>query len=68
LPSAKEAGGRRVVLTRDPDGHAIGTARGGFAVLSVPVFCRGLVERIAAGAPYDSDVSGIRIDTDYLLA
>jgi hypothetical protein len=68
LPTAKEACGRRVVLTAESDGQAIDTSKNGLAVLSVPAFCKDLVERIAAEAPDDWDASGIQIDTDYRLA
>jgi hypothetical protein len=68
LPTAEKACGRRVVLTPDRDGQAIDTSKDGLVVLSVPAFCKDLVERIAAEAPDDWDVSGIRIDTDYRLA
>jgi hypothetical protein len=68
LPAAEKACGRRVVLTPDRDGQAIDTSKDGLAVLSVPAFCKDLVERIAAEAPDDWDVSGIRIDMDYRLA
>jgi hypothetical protein len=68
LPTAEEACDRRVILTPDLDGEAIDTSKDGLAVLSVPAFCKDLVERIAAEAPDDWDVSGIRIDTDYRLA
>jgi hypothetical protein len=59
-----------VLLTDDRDGYAIDTGTDGVALVSVPVFCGCLVERIAAEAPHDWDRSrldvGFRLDLSLL--
>ena len=65
IPRAEAVFGRRVVLTADRDAYAVDTATPDLALVSVPVFCGGLVERIAAEVPNDWDVS--RIDTNYTV-
>jgi hypothetical protein len=62
LPGRGEAGGRQVVVD-DGGVYAVDTREDGFALVSVPVFCARLVERIASEAPNDWDVS--RIDVDF---
>jgi hypothetical protein len=64
-PNRGRARGRRVILTDDRDGYAVDTATDGVALVSVPVFCGRLVERIAAEAPNDWD--GSRLDVDFRL-
>jgi hypothetical protein len=59
----KKVGNRRVYLTQDQDAYALDTSRK--ALLSVPVFCRTLVERIAFEAHGLWDVS--EIDTNFEL-
>ena len=51
--------GRKVVFTDDPHGYAVDTTQPGLAVISVPVFCSRLVERIATAAPDSWDVSEV---------
>ncbi len=58
-PDPGRTGGRTVVFTNDPHGYAVDTAQPGLAVVSVPVFCSHLVERIAAAVPDAWDVSEV---------
>jgi hypothetical protein len=62
LPKPSTVGGRTVLLTPDVTAHAVDTSTPCRALVSVPVFCGRLVERIAAAAPqnWDTDL----IDTD----
>jgi hypothetical protein len=53
----KDAGGRNVVFTNDAGAYALDTSRPRLALLSVPVFCGYLVERIAAAVPEQWDLS-----------
>jgi hypothetical protein len=62
LPKPSMVNGRTVLLTSDVTAHAIDTSTSGRALVSVPVFCGRLVERIAAAAPQNWDTS--LIDTD----
>ena len=64
LPKPSTVSGRTVLLTSDVTAHAIdtSTSTSGRALVSVPVFCGRLVERIAAAAPQNWDTS--LIDTD----
>ncbi|MDV7220410.1 hypothetical protein [Streptomyces prunicolor] len=62
LPRPNSVSGRNVLLTSDVAAHAIDTSTSGRALVSVPVFCGRLVERIAAAAPQNWDTS--LIDTD----
>lgn len=62
LPKPTTIGKRKMVLIDDQDAHALDTSEKGRAILSVPVFCRCLVERIARDSPDRWDVS--EIDTD----
>jgi hypothetical protein len=66
LPKPEHASGRTVLLTRDAAGYALDTSREGFALVSVPVFCGRLVERIAAAAWMDWDKTLINTDVLYL--
>jgi hypothetical protein len=52
-----------MILTNDQNAHALDTSHNTHVALSVPVFCRCLVERIAYESPADWDVA--EIDTDY---
>jgi hypothetical protein len=56
------ARGRKVYLR---DACAVETSADGRALVSVPVFCGRLVERIAAEAPSDWDTSTIDTDVRY---
>ena len=60
-PRAVDAQNRRVVLTGDQTAHAVDTDTAGKANISVPVFCRCLVERIVANGPGNWD--GSLVDT-----
>jgi hypothetical protein len=64
-PTPEKAGRRKVVLTANHDAYALDTTAKGFALVSVPVFCGCLVERIAYEAPNDWDAS--LLDTDFRL-
>jgi hypothetical protein len=64
-PRPEKAGRRTVVVTPDRDAYALDTTEKGFALVSVPVFCGCLVERIAYEAPNDWDAS--LLDTDFRL-
>jgi hypothetical protein len=64
-PKPAKSCGRKVLLTDDRAAYALDTSRPGRALVSVPVFCGRLVERIAAEAPGDWDDS--LIDTNYRL-
>jgi hypothetical protein len=63
LPKPEVVGGRRVLLTANQDGYAVDAWTGRtdhgdpaeLILVSVPVFCGCLVERIAAEAPDDWD-------------
>lgn len=57
LPKSEKVHGRRMVLTPEHDAFALDTRFKGFAVLSVPVFCARLVERIINAAPDAWDTS-----------
>lgn len=56
-PSDVGVGGRRVLLTADRNAFAVDTSQPRVALVSVPVFCGRLVERIAAAAWEDWDTS-----------
>ena len=66
LPKPSQVSGRNVLLTPDHDAYALDTSHAGIALVSVPVFCARLVERIAAEAKGDWDVSLINTDYQYL--
>ena len=68
LPKLSETGGRKVLLSADRHACALDTSTHGEALLSIPVFCGELVERIAYEAPRDWDVSEINTDYPYLAA
>lgn len=53
---------RNVLLTADPHAHAVDTSRDGVALVSVPVFCGRLVERIAFAAWKDWDQELVNTD------
>jgi hypothetical protein len=57
--------GQKVLLSDDRATFAVDTSRDGHAVVSVPVFCGRLVERIATEVPREWDNS--LINTDYRL-
>ena len=63
LPLPSRTFGRGVLLTDDHEAYALDTSQPGRALVSVPVFCSRLVERIAAEAYGSWDVS--LINTDY---
>jgi hypothetical protein len=60
LPKPEDACGRRVVLTGSK-GYAVDTSRDGLAIVSVPVFCGRLVERVVHERPEGWDVSVINV-------
>ena len=66
LPKPGEVSGRKMLLTDDREGYALDTSREGVVLVSVPVFCARLVERIAAEARDDWDVSLLNTDYPYL--
>jgi hypothetical protein len=49
-PKQDKNSGRRVLLTNDRTAYTVDTSHDGLALVSVPVFCGRLVERIAAEA------------------
>jgi len=57
LPKPSAVFNRRAMMTREQDVYAVDTDRPSKALISVPVFCSRLVERIAFEAPYDWDTS-----------
>lgn len=63
IPKPERLGGRTLLLTDDRTAYALDTSQDGRALLSVPVFCGRLVERIAAEAPEEWDIS--LINTNY---
>jgi hypothetical protein len=65
-PKPEHTNGRRVLLSDDRDAYALDTSQVGLALVSVPVFCARLVERIVVEAPDEWDVS--LIDTAYHLS
>jgi hypothetical protein len=65
LPHPHKAHGRKVYLTPYRDACAVDTTASGRALVSVPVFCGRLVERIAAESPSDWDTSTIDTDAQY---
>jgi hypothetical protein len=64
-PKPGEIYERRMFLTADPSAFALDTSRDGLALLSVPVFCGYLVERLVTEAKDDWDKS--LIDTNFRL-
>lgn len=59
LPKPGKVGNRRVILHDEPNAFAVDTSRDGDVIISIPVFCGHLVERIAAEAPDDWDVASV---------
>ncbi len=64
-PNPEHTYGRKLLLTDDRAAHALDTSRDGLALVSVPVFCGRLVERVAIEVPNNWDVS--LINTRYPL-
>lgn len=64
VPKQAAVGDRNVLLTSAVDAYAVDTSDPKKILLSVPVFCGQLVERIAAEAPDQWDTSLIKIDTN----
>ena len=63
IPKPEKIGGRRLLLTSDHNAYAIDTNDRNVATVSVPAFCRGLVERIVAETPEQNwDTSLININ------
>jgi hypothetical protein len=62
IPKPSDVNNRRLILNGDPAGHAVDTDQPGLAIVSVPIFCSFLVERIAVQAKMSWDVS--LIDTN----
>jgi hypothetical protein len=56
-PKPSKVYGQDLLLTRDPAAFALDTTAPGRTLVSGPVFCRRLAERIAAEAPDDWDNS-----------
>jgi len=52
-PKPEKSCGQTVLLTNDHAAYVLDTSQDGRALVSVPVFCGRLVERIAAEAPDD---------------
>jgi hypothetical protein len=65
VPKPSRTHGRTVLLTSDPSRYAVDTSKRGQALVSVPVFCGHLVERIVAEAYDQWDVT--LLDTDIKL-
>ena len=65
LPRPSAVSDRKVLLTRDATAYAVDTSRADQVLVSVPVFCGRLAERIAHAAPQNWDTS--LIDTDFTL-
>lgn len=65
IPQPDAVHGRKLYLTPYQDAFAVDTSADGRALVSVPVFCGRLVERIAAEAPDDWDTSAIDTDAQY---
>lgn len=65
VPKPSRTHGRTVLLTSDPSRYAVDTSKGGQALVSVPVFCGHLVERIVTEAYDQWDVT--LLDTDVKL-
>jgi hypothetical protein len=61
-PKPERSCGRTVLLTDDRAAYALDASQDGRALVSVPVFCGRLVERITAEAPGDWDDSLINTD------
>ncbi|MGQ4429443.1 MULTISPECIES: hypothetical protein [unclassified Streptomyces] len=64
-PKPGAVNNRKVLLTSDAAAYAVDTSTTGQVLISVPVFCGRLVERIAHAAPRNWDTS--LIDTDIQL-
>jgi hypothetical protein len=64
-PKPSDVNGRTVLLTPDATAYAVDTSQTDRVLVSVPVFCGRLVERIAHAAPHNWDAS--LIDTDIEL-
>lgn len=62
-PKPGEVEGRKVLLTDDATAYAVDTSNADHVLVSVPVFCGRLTERIAHAAPQAWDSS--LIDTDF---
>jgi len=65
-PKPGKAAFRNVAFINDPDAYALDTRQPGVALLSVPVFCGHLVERIAAAVPEQWDISLTSVSQDLL--
>ncbi|MGA8297587.1 MAG: hypothetical protein WB770_11140 [Acidimicrobiales bacterium] len=57
LPKPHAVGGRTVYLIPDTDCYAVDSSTPGFALVSVPVFCSRLVERIVSESPDSWDTT-----------
>jgi hypothetical protein len=66
LPLPDEAHGRNVALTPDRSACAVDTSVNGRALVSVPVFCGRLVERVAVAAQGNWDTSVINTNVQYI--
>jgi hypothetical protein len=65
IPQPSKVHGRKLYLTPYQDAFAVDTSADGRVLISVPVFCGRLVERVAAEAPGDWDTSTIDTDAHY---
>jgi hypothetical protein len=65
VPKPSRTHGRTVLLTSDPSRYAVDTSKRGQALVSMPVFCGHLFERIVAEAYDQWDVT--LLDTDVKL-
>ena len=63
LPTTGQLGGRRAIITDERHAVALDSDVKGRIVVSIPVFCAHLVERIAFEAPANWDAT--QIDTQY---
>jgi len=66
VPKPGKAADRDVAFTNDPTAYALDTRRPQVALLSVPVFCGHLVERIAAAVPEQWDPTLTSVSQDLL--
>jgi hypothetical protein len=62
VPKPSRTHGRTVLLTSDPSRYAVDTSKRGQALVSVPVFCGHLVERIVLEAYDQWDVTLLNTD------
>jgi len=66
VPKPAHVGNRNVLFTDDADAYALDTSHPQLVLLSVPVFCSHLVERLAAAVPDQWDRSLIAVSQDLI--